>query len=129
MISTLPSASVPSTQVMPFVGQSASVIPLSLLPAGRPRAVLAAAGGLDTGWGAWKPTAPAGASARAHLCAEQQKHAVALERFAVSASAAASSYGSNSNGITFGNQVQTQLNVDVTRVDGRAGSPPRGTPA
>ena len=122
MISTLPSASVSSPQVMPFVGQAASDTPTFMRSAARPWAVATTLRGLDAGGAAWKPIAPAGASALTHPCAEQQKHAVSGEHFALSATAA----GSYGTGITFGNQ--TQLSVDVKRVDGPAGSPPRGTP-
>jgi hypothetical protein len=134
LISMLPSASMPSARIAPSVGQLAS---LALLPeystgatsntaarvelsSARPWAagVVAAAAG--------KPIAPTGASAL-HACVEQQMNAISEENYAFPTIGA----GWLSNGSAFGTHVQTQLAVDgsqVARIDGRAGSPPRGTP-
>ncbi|GAA3393136.1 hypothetical protein [Cryptosporangium minutisporangium] len=72
-----------------------------------------------------KRIAPTGAPAYAHVvCAAQHTFQVSGEKSALQA-AMAEFLG---NGSTFATQVQTQLSADATRVDGRAGSPPRGTP-
>ena len=72
-----------------------------------------------------KRIAPTGAPAYAHVVCTAQHTIQVMEENSASLAATAESLG---NGITFGTQVQTQLSVDVTRVDGRAGSPPRGEP-
>ena len=78
----------------------------------------------DGPWAARKRTAPTGAPAYAHVvCAAQHTIQVSGEQ-SVSEAAAATVVESLGNGSTFG----TQLSVDAMRVDGRAGSPPRGTP-
>lgn len=124
MTSVLLSASAPSPQVMPFGGPASASLGY-LRSAVRPWEAATTLGGLKAGGAAGKPIAPAGASALAHPCAEQQKHAVPGEHIARRETAA----GWHSNGIAFGNQLQTRLSADVTRVDGPAGSPPRGIPA
>jgi hypothetical protein len=128
---TLASAAMPSMRTVPAISLLPGKPPLwsavlgSAPSADGPRAAKegnAAAPGL---WPARKRTAPVGAPAYAHVvCAAQHTHQVSGEKYALQAITA----GSLGNGSTFGTQVQTQLSVDVTRVDGRAGSPPRGTP-
>jgi len=71
---------------------------------------------------AWKPIAPAGASAP-HACVELHEHLVLGAKYALSANV-----GWLGNGSTSSTPVQTQRTFDGTRVDGRAGSPPRGIP-
>jgi hypothetical protein len=68
------------------------------------------------------PIASQGASAP-HASVETPKHLVAGAKSALSAKV-----GWLGNGSTFGAQVKTQAAFGSTRVDGRAGSPPRGTP-
>jgi hypothetical protein len=100
---------------------SASVVSMPQFPVARPWAVEVAGGA------ARKPIASVDASAL-HGCVEQPKHSLSGEYHALSASGAGWLGNGNS---TFGNQVQTQLTFDATRaarIDGRAGSPPRGTP-
>ncbi|GAA0283152.1 hypothetical protein [Cryptosporangium japonicum] len=90
-----------------------------------PSAVLAAPAGkaMTTGVAAArKRIAPSGAPAYAHVvCAAQH---MSLVNEANSALLAVSADAVE----PFGTQVQTQLSVDATRVEGRAGSPPRGEP-
>lgn len=72
-----------------------------------------------------KRIAPTGAPAYAHVICVAQHTIQVMGENSASLAANAESLG---NGTTFGTQVQTQLSVDATRVDGRAGSPPRGEP-
>ncbi|TQS42310.1 hypothetical protein [Cryptosporangium phraense] len=58
-------------------------------------------------------------------CAEVHVSQVSKDKSVLQAAKA----GYVGNGITFGTPVQAQLSVDALRVDGRAGSPPRGKPA
>lgn len=100
--------------------RAAAMPSLLLVPSSAP-SVVAAWQLADGQWAARKRTAPVGAPAYAHVvCAAQHTNEVSEEQ-SVSVAVVAESLG---NGLTFG----TQLSADAMRVDGRAGSPPRGIP-
>ena len=69
-----------------------------------------------------KPIAPIGATAYAHVVCAAQHSIQVMGDNSVSLAVSANEVE------PFGTQAQAQLSVDVTRVDGRAGSPPRGEP-
>jgi hypothetical protein len=74
-----------------------------------------------------KRIAPSGAPAYAHVvCAAQHMSLVNGENSAPLAAPASALTGAVVE--SFGTQVQAQLSIGATRVDGRAGSPPRGEP-
>ncbi|SHN32870.1 hypothetical protein SAMN05443668_10590 [Cryptosporangium aurantiacum] len=111
LVSELSAASMPSLRLVPSVAPSWRMADGPW--AGKAMTVAPSA--------ARKRTAPSGAPAYAHeVCAAQHTIQVSGEKSVLQA-ATVESLG---NGITFA----TQLSADVTRVDGRAGSPPRGTP-